>query len=103
MNTQDFIKELLENGLDNNTIINFVTEQQAKLDQIKAIVGCNQKKQEKSCIKVSKQEWHLYSPYHWSRTLNGKRLDYWPTKSKFQYDGKIVTGDVYDFISKNTV
>jgi hypothetical protein len=100
MNTQDFIKELLENRLDNNTIINFVTEQQAKLDKIKAIVGCGPKHNGKEPLG---QKWHLYSHYHWSRTLNGKRLDYWPTKSKFQYDGKIVTGDVYDFISKNTV
>lgn len=112
MNTQDFIKALLEDGLDNNTIINFVTQQQAKLDQIRAIVGnaknettpaaINQRTQEKSLIKASKEGWHLYSPYHWSRSLNGKRLDYWPTKSKFMYEGQIITGDVAEFIKKHS-
>lgn len=31
-------------------------------------------------------------------TLNGKRLDYWPSRNKFQYEGKVLCGDVQGFI-----
>lgn len=44
--------------------------------------------------------WIKHTPYHWSRTLNGKRLDYWPSRNKFQYDGKVMTGDVIGFVRK---
>lgn len=36
--------------------------------------------------------------YHWSRSLSGKRLDYWPSTKKFQYDGVVRRGDVEKFI-----
>ena len=49
---------------------------------------------------ASKEGWNLHTEWHWSRTLNGKRLDYWPSKNKFQYDGKIMCGDVDGFIRK---
>ena len=42
--------------------------------------------------------WKEHSQFHWSRVVNGKRLDYWPTKNKFQYDGVVQTGEVYKFI-----
>ena len=42
--------------------------------------------------------WKEHSQFHRSRVVNGKRLDYWPTKSKFQYDGVVQTGEVYKFI-----
>lgn len=42
--------------------------------------------------------WTQHSPYHWSRTLNGKKLDFWPSKDKWMYDGKKWSGDVDDFI-----
>jgi len=44
--------------------------------------------------------WIVHTPYHWSCKLNGKRLDYWPTRCKFQYDGRIMTGGVKGFINK---
>lgn len=44
-------------------------------------------------------DWKVHSQYHWSMIVNGKQLDYWPTKSKFQYDGNVQTGDVYEFIT----
>ncbi len=41
--------------------------------------------------------WKVHSQYHWSMIVNGKQLDYWP--SKFQYGGIVQTGDVYEFIT----
>ena len=44
------------------------------------------------------QGWTVHTEYHWSMTLNGKRLDYWPSRNKFQYEGKVLCGDVQGFI-----
>lgn len=44
--------------------------------------------------------WTQHAYYHWSYILNGKRLDYWPSKNKFQYNGKVMCGDVHSFIRK---
>lgn len=44
--------------------------------------------------------WTKHTPYHWSRKLRGLRLDYWPTKHKFMYDGRVMVGDVRAFIAK---
>ncbi len=49
---------------------------------------------------VAPPEWIQHSPYHWARELNGKRLDFWPTKDKWMYDGKTYRGDVDDFINQ---
>jgi hypothetical protein len=32
--------------------------------------------------------WTKHTDHHWSRIINGKRLDYWPSTCKWQYDGK---------------
>lgn len=42
--------------------------------------------------------WVKHTEYHWARIVGGKRLDYWPSRSKFQYDGKVQLGDVMKFI-----
>lgn len=44
--------------------------------------------------------WKVHTKWHWSRYVNGKKLDYWPSRMKFQYDGKVRRGDVYRFIAK---
>lgn len=44
--------------------------------------------------------WTQHSDVHWSRELKGHRLDYWPTKNKFRYKGRTMTGDVVGFIRK---
>ena len=48
--------------------------------------------------------WTKHTDYHWSRKLNGKRLDYWPSRSKFKLAGwnypKI--GDVMKFIASQS-
>lgn len=48
-------------------------------------------------------EWTKHTQWHWSRTVNGKRLDYWPSRKKFMYEGKVRRGDVLKFIYKNTL
>lgn len=44
--------------------------------------------------------WLKHTDYHWSRNVQGKRLDYWPSRKKFGFDGRIMRGDVYDFIRR---
>lgn len=57
------------------------------------------KERKKRNIEAAKPEgWTQHTIYHWSRVLNGKRLDYWPSKNKFMYDGRVMTGDVIGFI-----
>lgn len=45
--------------------------------------------------------WTIHTDYHWSRTVNGKRLDYWPSRKKWQYEGRVTRGDVYKFIDQH--
>lgn len=48
----------------------------------------------------SAQCWTKHTKYHWARDLNGYRLDFWPSKRKFMYKGKVMTGNVTAFINK---
>lgn len=34
------------------------------------------------------KEWKQLSPYHFRQIIHGKNLDYWPTTTRTQYDGK---------------
>lgn len=36
--------------------------------------------------------WTKHTQWHWSRMIDGKRLDYWPSRKKFQYEGKVMRG-----------
>jgi hypothetical protein len=36
--------------------------------------------------------WTKHTQWHWSRTVDGQRLDYWPSRKKFQYKGTIHRG-----------
>ena len=42
--------------------------------------------------------WTIHNQTHWSRDLNGHRLDYWPSRNKFRYKNRTYTGDVKGFI-----
>lgn len=42
--------------------------------------------------------WVKHTPHHWSRMVGGHRLDYWPSRKKFQYQNKVQRGDVMRFI-----
>ena len=44
--------------------------------------------------------WTKHDWYHWSRTVNGERLDYWPTRKKFQWRGRVMRGNVWDIINR---
>lgn len=44
--------------------------------------------------------WTKHTEDHWSRTVGGKRLDYWPSRKKWQYEGNIRRGDVWAFIRR---
>ena len=44
--------------------------------------------------------WMLHTQWHWSRDLVGHRLDYWPSKNKWKYKGKIEQGDIIGFIKR---
>jgi len=37
-------------------------------------------------------KWTKHTEFHWSRTVNGERLDYWPSRKKFQWRGKVSRG-----------
>ena len=41
-----------------------------------------------------------HTPYHYSTTLRGDRLDWWPTKSKWRWRDETYTGDVHQFIKE---
>lgn len=47
--------------------------------------------------------WTKNTEFHWSRTVAGHKLDYWPSRKKFQYRGKVRRGDVYHFIKRKVV
>jgi hypothetical protein len=42
--------------------------------------------------------WTQHTSFHWSRELMGSRLDYWPSKGKWRWQGKTMTGVVDEFI-----
>lgn len=44
--------------------------------------------------------WTKHTEFHWSRMLNGKRLDFWPSTTRFQYEGRVMVGNVEAFIRK---
>ena len=69
-------------------------------EDFKFLKQLNKDRKKRNLESASKDGWNFHTEWHWSRTLNGKRLDYWPSKNKFQYDGKIMCGDVDGFIRK---
>ncbi|UUC95454.1 hypothetical protein [Comamonas sp. C11] len=44
--------------------------------------------------------WTVHTDFHWSRMVAGQRLDYWPSRKKYQYAGRVMRGDVMAFIRK---
>lgn len=45
--------------------------------------------------------WTRHSETHYSRTVNGKRLDYWPGPKKWRYNNKTMGGDVDQWLRKH--
>ena len=46
----------------------------------------------KMLSKANTDGWHQHTPYHYSRVFSGKRIDWWPSGGKAQYDGRMVYG-----------
>lgn len=63
----------------------------------------DKERKQRNLASALREGWNCHTEYHWSRTLNGKRLDYWPSRNKFQYEGKVMCGDVLGFIRNRTV
>lgn len=42
--------------------------------------------------------WTKHTEHHWSRRVNGERLDYWPSRKKFQFRGRVLRGDVMKIV-----
>ena len=42
--------------------------------------------------------WTKHTDFHWSRIINGERLDYWPSRKKFQWRGVVRRGDVMKIV-----
>jgi hypothetical protein len=38
--------------------------------------------------------WTKHTQWHWSRMIKGDRLDYWPSRKKFQFRGVVRRGSV---------
>lgn len=72
-------------------------------EDFKCLRQFNKERKKRNLETANKEGWTIHAEYHWSRMLNGKRLDYWPSRNKFQYDGKVMCGDVSGFIRKRRI
>lgn len=45
--------------------------------------------------------WTRHHETHYSRTVNGERLDYWPGPKKWRFKGKTMYGDVDQWLRKH--
>lgn len=46
--------------------------------------------------------WTKHTQHHWSRQVAGQRLDYWPSRRKFQFKNRVMRGDVMAVVRKHT-
>lgn len=60
----------------------------------------NKAKRHANLASADPTDWHQHTPYHWSRDLKGHRLDYWPSTRKWQYQGRVLQGDINAFIAR---
>ena len=53
-------------------------------------------------VSKDKGEWTKHTQWHWSRMIDGNRLDYWPSRKKFQWRGEVKRGlkSMYQLIDK---
>ncbi|QIG66083.1 hypothetical protein PQB35_gp27 [Ochrobactrum phage vB_OspP_OH] len=58
----------------------------------------HKQRRERNWRKADDTGWNVHTPYHWSRDLNGSKIDYWPTRNKFRWRGRTYVGDVVGFI-----
>jgi hypothetical protein len=53
----------------------------------------NRERKIKNLASADHMGWTIHNKHHWSRDLNGKRLDFWPREERFQYDGRDLLED----------
>lgn len=63
----------------------------------------NKERKRRNLESANPDGWTKHTEYHWSRKLNGKRLDYWPSTGRFKYDGRMMQGGIEGFIRKREV
>ena len=72
-------------------------------DDFRKFKKFQKKRNAKNLEKAQKKDdgsWIKHTTYHWSKMLNNKKLDYWPSKNKWMYDGKVSQGDIQSFMNK---
>lgn len=57
-------------------------------------------KREKALASANPEGWTVHTEYHWSKSVDDSRLDYWPSKNKFMYKGRVMHGNVNEFIAR---
>lgn len=38
-------------------------------------------------------DWVIHTDYHWTTIIEGEKIDYWPTKAKFRFEGQTKVGE----------
>ena len=66
----------------------------------KAKLDADRKRFLAEAVQKDDGSWTKHTQYHWSRMVNGQRLNYWPSRKKYQYQGEVRRGDVMSFIRK---
>ena len=73
----------------------------------KAINERNKERKENNLLNAQEffdyAEWVKHTEYHWSRSLQDKKLDYWPSTNRWMWCKKKYTGkpeDLMNFIKK---
>lgn len=69
-------------------------------EMFNAMRDADKERRERNLATANPDGWKQHTEYHWSRVLQGKRLDYWPSRNKFQHNGRIMTGNVDGYIRK---
>lgn len=46
-----------------------------------------------SAYEIGADGWTVHCKTHWSRTIKGQRLDYWPSTNKWRFMGRNHNGD----------
>lgn len=69
-------------------------------DIFRAMTAANKERKSRNLIAAQQigSMFVRHTDYHWSYTLEGKRLDYWPSTNKWHWDGKKFTGTAMNLV-----
>ena len=69
------------------------------IEDFKFLKQRDKERRERNLRSADPEGWTQHTMHHWSRMVAGKKLNYWPSRNKFQYDGgRVMVGDVVGFI-----